>query len=55
LVKRGEIVGPVKETLIAGNVFDLLHRIVGMGSRVKRTMATQAPAVLVDGVVVTTG
>jgi PmbA protein len=55
LVKRGRIVAPVKETLIAGNVYDLLQRIVGIGSAVKRTMATEAPAVLIDGVVVTTG
>jgi len=55
LVKRGRIVAPVKETLIAGNVYDLLQRIVGIGSAVKRTMATEAPAVLVDSVVVTTG
>lgn len=55
LVKRGRIVAPVKETLIAGNVYGLLQRIVGIGSAVKRTMATEAPAVLIDGVVVTTG
>lgn len=55
LVKRGRIVAPVKETLIAGNVYELLQRIGGIGSTLKRTMATVAPAVLVDGVTVTVG
>ena len=55
LVRRGKQLGPVKETLIAGNVFDLLPRIIGMGQTLHRNMATVSPAVLVDGVTVTIG
>ena len=55
LVKGGKRRGPVKETLIAGNVFDLMKRIVAMGSTQHRNMATWCPDVLVDGVVVTVG
>ena len=55
LVRRGKQLGPVKETLVAGNVFDLLPRIIGMGQTLHRNMATVSPAVLVDGVTVTIG
>jgi predicted Zn-dependent protease len=43
----------VQETLIAGNVFDLLQRIVERGATLHRNMATECPYVLVDGLKVT--
>jgi PmbA protein len=55
LVRRGKQLGPVKETLVAGNVFDLLPRILGMGQTLHKNMATTSPAVLIDGVTVTIG
>jgi len=55
LVRGGRVTRPVKETLIAGNVYDLLPRIIGLSCTLKRTMATIAPAALIDGVVVTAG
>jgi len=55
LVRRGKQLGPVKETLVAGNVFDLLPHILGMGQTLHKNMATTSPAVLIDGVTVTIG
>jgi PmbA protein len=55
LVEKGKRTAPVKETLIAGNVFDALQRIVACGAERHRVMATMCPWVLVDGVDVTAG
>lgn len=55
LVRKGKVVAPVKETLIAGNAFALMKRIVAMGDVAHRSMTTWCPHVLVDGVQVTTG
>ncbi len=55
LVKNGVKIAPVQETLIAGNVYDLLQRIAGIGHTLHRNMTTECPHVLVDGVTVTAG
>jgi PmbA protein len=55
LVERGKKTTPVKETLIAGNVFVGLEKLVAWGSTLHRNMATQCPHVLVDGIDVTAG
>ena len=55
LVENGVRTRPVKETLIAGNAFDLLERIVAMGAKPHRNLSTLCPWVLVDGVDVTAG
>jgi PmbA protein len=54
-IEGGTRTRPVKETLIAGNVFDLLPRIVGIGSVQHENMATRAPWIMVDDVDVTAG
>ncbi len=54
-VHNGHVSYPVKETLIAGNVFSLLPRIVALSNTVKRIMSTEAPHALIDGIVVTAG
>jgi PmbA protein len=53
LVRRGVAICPVQETLIAGNVFELLPRILGRGETLKRLLTVECPSVLVDGVTVT--
>lgn len=53
LVSGGERGRPVKETLLAGNAFDLLERVVALGSKVHRIYTFQGPWVLVDGLDVT--
>ena len=55
LVEKGKRTAPVKETLIAGNVFDMLQRVLAVGRERHRVMATLCPWVLVDGVDVTAG
>lgn len=55
LVRRGKKTVPVKETLIAGNVFDCLERMLAWGKQPHKNMATLCPLVLVDGVDVTAG
>jgi PmbA protein len=52
-VHRGEVVHPVQETLISGNVYALLHRIVERGSHAHVNMTTSCPFILIDGVMVT--
>lgn len=55
LVSGGERGRPVQETLIAGNAFDLLEKIVALGSTLHRVVTYEGPWVLVDGVDVTAG
>lgn len=54
-VRGGKKRHAVKETLISGNVFELLNRIVALGSTAHRNMTTWCPHVLVDGVTVSVG
>jgi PmbA protein len=55
-VENGAVAGPVRETLIAGNVFALLPRIAALSSSSERSSGeARAPYALVDGVAVTAG
>ena len=55
-IESGESVRSLRETLISGNVFDLLRRIVALGSTSERCFGSaRAPAALVDGLSVTAG
>jgi PmbA protein len=53
-VSKGQRVWPVQETLIAGNIYRDLKHIVHRGSRLEQMMTMAAPAVLIDGISVTT-
>jgi len=55
LVESGEIVGRVKDCMIAGNVFELFQRVRGMGSEQETHGAIVAPPVCFDAVHVTSG
>ncbi len=52
-VRNGRKAYPVQETLIAGNVFDMLPRVLERGATLQRLVAIDCPHVLVDGVKVT--
>jgi len=55
-VEGGRVVAPVRETLLSGNAYQLLARIVSLGSRAERVDGgARAPWALVDGVNVTAG
>lgn len=55
LVERGKKTAPVKETLIAGNIFTGFEKIVAWGRTLHKNMATQCPHVLIDAIDVTAG
>ncbi|MFZ9887212.1 MAG: TldD/PmbA family protein [Myxococcota bacterium] len=50
VVRDGKLGPAVQETLIAGNVFELLERIVAVGDTTHRNFSYEGPWVLVDGV-----
>ena len=53
LYQKGENLGPVKEVMIAGNVFDLMNDIAGISTESMNVSAGfNAPWVAVDGVAV---
>ncbi len=55
-IEHGAVVAPIRETLIAGNVFALLPRIVALSSTAERCSGeARVPYALVDGVAVTAG
>jgi PmbA protein len=49
-VEHGEITGRVKDAAVAGNVYDLLKQIGGVGNDARWTGARFAPSVLLEGV-----
>ena len=55
LVRHGEVVGRVKNTMIAGNVYELLkHQLIGLSDRAEWVFGLlHTPAIAVDGVGVT--
>lgn len=55
LVENGVKQHAIQETLVAGNVFDLLPNLVGVGDTLHHNDATALPWMLVDGVTVTAG
>jgi PmbA protein len=55
-IEGGVVAGPVRETLIGGNVFALLPQIIALSSASERCMGEAlVPFALVDGVAVTAG
>ncbi|HEY9736605.1 MAG TPA: TldD/PmbA family protein [Trichocoleus sp.] len=53
LVRRGEIVGRVKDTMIAGNVYTALKNIVELGGDADWNGSCYTPSVIVNGLSVT--
>jgi PmbA protein len=52
-VKDGEIVGRVKDTMIAGNVYTALKNVIALGSDADWSGSCYTPSVLVEGLSVT--
>ena len=50
MIENGEITHPICETMISGNTFDLLPRVVGISSEAKRYYTLSTPTLVVDGV-----
>ncbi|MFQ6106063.1 MAG: TldD/PmbA family protein [Thermoplasmata archaeon] len=53
LIEKGEKVSPIKETLVAGNVFELLKEISGISKETERIMNFIVPWVRLENVSVT--
>jgi PmbA protein len=55
-IEGGSVVRPLRETLISGNAFALLARVLALGSESARCMGSaRAPYALIDDVAVTAG
>jgi PmbA protein len=48
-VKNGEIVGRVKDTMVAGNVYTALKQVVALGSDARWNGSCHAPSLIVEG------
>lgn len=49
-IENGEIVGRVKDTMVAGNVYTILKQILALGSDRQWNGSCYTPSVLVDGI-----
>ncbi len=49
-VEDGEIVGQVKDAMVAGNIYDTLQNVIGVGDRLYPASMGKFPAVLLDDV-----
>jgi PmbA protein len=55
LIEDGKLSRPIIETLISGNVFDLLPNISGLSKETKRVMSVVSPHIRIEDVSVTSG
>ncbi|MCL0093067.1 TldD/PmbA family protein [Dehalococcoidia bacterium] len=55
LIKDGEITNPLIETLMAGNLFELLPRISGISRETERIESLVAPYIRIEDVSITSG
>lgn len=55
LVENGEVVHPVKETLIAGNIFEMLQTLSGVSKEVEEVFSYRLPYLRFEDVSVTSG
>ncbi len=53
LIENGEKVKPVKEVMISGNVYKLLHKIIGISRKAKNISSYRVPHILLEDVQIT--
>ncbi|TVQ44909.1 MAG: TldD/PmbA family protein [Gloeocapsa sp. DLM2.Bin57] len=53
-VENGEIIGRVKDTMVAGNVYEALKKVVAIGNDVNTSGFYRTPSVIVEGLSLTT-
>jgi PmbA protein len=51
-IVKGEVVGRVKDAAVAGNAYELLGQLGGLGKHVERRGSLLLPAILLEGVAV---
>ena len=49
VVREGQIVGRVKDTMVAGNVYQALKQVVALGNDARWSGSCHAPSLIVDG------
>ncbi len=52
-VEKGKIAGRIKDAMIAGNIYDVMKRVVGIEDKVHPAYTGYYPAILFDGISVT--
>jgi len=52
-VKKGKIVGRIKDTMVAGNVYSVLKQLVELGGDSEWNGSFHTPSVIVEGLSVT--
>lgn len=55
LIQNGQVAYPVKETLIAGNIFQALHRVTGVSRESKKIFHYMLPYLRIENVSITGG
>ncbi|MBE9194546.1 TldD/PmbA family protein, partial [Synechocystis sp. LEGE 06083] len=52
-VQNGEITGRVKDTMVSGNVYELLSQVIALGSDRRWQGSCATPSIILDGVSIT--
>ncbi len=52
-IEKGKERKPVKEVMIAGNIYRLLHQVIGLSSETQRILNFRTPYIALDGVSIT--
>ena len=52
-VQNGEITGRVKDTMVSGNIYELLSQIIALGSDRRWQGSCATPSIILDGVSIT--
>jgi PmbA protein len=52
-VRKGEIVGRIKDTMVSGNVYTALKQVVAIGSDIDWNGPCHTPSLIVEGLSVT--
>lgn len=52
-VKRGKVIGRVKDTMVAGNVYTALKQVVALGGDAEWNGYCYTPSIIVEGLSVT--
>ena len=53
VVEKGEVIGRVKDTMISGNIYQLLERVKDLGNDNMWSGSCYTPSMVIDGVSVT--
>jgi PmbA protein len=53
-VEKGEVVGRIKDAMVAGNVYDIMKKVVAVEDSARRTFMGMFPSILFDNIKVST-